>query len=221
MSDQPRRPRPMGAPPAPRAASPAIAVVLAILAAAVGFLILKQFDKDAKGGSASTEQPTDSSAATDSTAPTGSGAPVVAETTTTATPAPVDPATFQVIVVNASGVPGSAKALSSVLSAQAGLTVGTPANILDTVAKYDATKVYYITGAENQAAFVALKLNWGITPEALPAEPFVDSAAIGTASVIIALGKDRAQSALGGGSAASTPADAGTTSVQPPPGVTG
>ena len=213
----------MGAPPAPRAASPAIAVVLAILAAAVGFLILKQFDKDSKGGSTTTpsEQTDDSASETNSTEPTGSGAVATQASSTTATPVAVNPATFQVIVVNASGVPKSAAALSGVLSQQAGLNVGTPANVLDTVTKYDVTKVYYIAGAEAQAAYVAQKLNWGITPEPLPAEPIMDSAAIGTASVVIALGKDRAQSALGGPASSAPAVAAGPTSVQPPPGVTG
>ena len=61
-----------------------------------------------------------------------------------------------------------------------------------TIAKYQASAVYYLAGFEGQAGLVATSL--GLTPSGLfpPALPLADPAKIGDANILVLLGADKA-----------------------------
>ncbi len=182
--DQPRRPTraPGGAGRAPRSASPAIAVVVALLAAVLGFVILRALDDDetvATNGGTSTEQTT----ATDVGA-------VTTPVATTTTVAPVDKSAFKVLVANASGVQGSAGALTDQLAALGYQTLEA-ANAVDPTPQ-PTTVVYYFSTAQAQGEDVSRAIGLNGLAQVLPATLPVEQAAFAEGTVLIMLGTDLA-----------------------------
>jgi hypothetical protein len=167
---------------APRSPSPTVAVVVAVVAAALGFFILKQVSDDS-GGSATPG----TDAVTETTAP---------ESTATTTVSTVDKASFQVVVANASGVGGAAGKMTTDLQARGYKTLKAT-NVAAGTPQAATTTVYYTTGSEAAAADVLADLGLAGPAQPIPATGFVvpDADRAG-ANVVIVLGKDLAGKAL-------------------------
>jgi len=106
----------------------------------------------------------------------------------------INKAAATVAVANASGIGGSAGALSTALQT-AGYTMGTPGN--STAGTVDASVVYYAVGdvtAQGVATAVATDMG-GIAVLEMPAPPPFDSD-LGTATVLVMLGTDTANKTL-------------------------
>ncbi len=165
--------------------STTLSVIVAAIAVLLGFLILRDVNRD-RGDTNAPDQ-------TDETTtmpidPSGSTIPT--DTTTL-------PRTgFKVMVANASGVTGSAGQMSTALQAQQ-FIVTQPTNAAETVGKQTATKVYYVAGYESGAAAVAQVLG-GVPIEAVPTPPPVESGDLGEATVLVLLGTDLAGKLLPG-----------------------
>lgn len=165
--------------------STTLSVIVAAIAVLLGFLILRDVNRD-RGDTYVPDQ-------TDETTtmpidPSGSTIPT--DTTTL-------PRTgFKVMVANASGVTGSAGQMSTALQAQQ-FIVTQPTNAAETVGKQTATKVYYVAGYESGAAAVAQVLG-GVPIEAVPTPPPVESGDLGEATVLVLLGTDLAGKLLPG-----------------------
>lgn len=197
--DQPRRPtRTPGGPlpRPPRAASPAIAVVVALLAAVLGFVILKSLDDDDGGvstnGGDTTEQTGDS--VTDTTLDP-------ALTTTATTLPPVDKTAFKVLVANASQVKGSAGNLSTQLGSLGYQTLEAT-NAVDTTTVLATTVVYYLAGADAAGTDVAAAIGRSAAP--MPAVLPVSEASFEGGTVLVMLGTDLANQAIPGAAAVVT-----------------
>jgi hypothetical protein len=196
MSDQSRRSRPLGAAAAPKAASPAIAVVIALLAAVLGFFILKKLDGN---DSASGKTPT-VEAGTDNTTADGEPQDSIADGGVVSLPSvvvepviPVPlPGTYTVVVANGSGKAGAAKSMTTLLQIQAGMTMGAATNVTDSANPLAVTKVYFTPGNDAQGKAIAKVLGCTFTAEAMPATPPVDPANIVDAQVLIVQGLDLA-----------------------------
>lgn len=211
--DQPRRPtRTPGGPlpRPPRSASPAVAVVVALLAAVLGFVVLKSLDDDdtvTTGGGDDTEQ-TDESATETTLDP--------ALTTTATTLPAVDKTSFKVLVANASQVKGSAGNLTEQL-ASLGYQMLEATNAVDTTTVLSTTVVYHLTGGEAAGAAVAATI--GRTAAVMPAVLPVSQASFDGGTVLVMLGTDLANQAIPGatvtpaatGDAGSSPNDTTTT----------
>ena len=165
--------------------STTLSVIVAAIAVLLGFLILRDVNRD-RGDTYVPDQ-------TDETTtmpidPSGSTIPT--DTTTL-------PRTgFKVMVANASGVTGSAGQMSTALQAQQ-FIVTQPTTAAETVGKQTATKVYYVAGYESGAAAVAQVLG-GVPIEAVPTPPPVESGDLGEATVLVLLGTDLAGKLLPG-----------------------
>ncbi len=163
MNEPRRTPRPPGAggPRSPRSASPALAVVFAIVAALLGFVILHAIDdKDSgvsTGGNGGGKSTTTSSSLPTETTPPPTTVP------------PVDKSAFTIVVANASGVKGSAKGLSDQLNT-AGYQTLTPTNAVDSTPRA-TTVVYYYQGADVQGKDVSSWLGLGGLAQELPTDP--------------------------------------------------
>lgn len=207
--DQPRRPtRTPGGPMArsPRAASPAIAVVVALVAAVLGFVILKSLDDDdasVSTGGDSTEQPDEASAQT-----TIDPALTTAATTTTT----ISKTAFKVLVANASQVAKSAAGLSDQMAAL-GYQMLAPTNALDTTTVLATTVVYYYPGAEAAGADVANAL--GKAAAVMPTPLPVTDASLDGASVLVMLGTDLAGQTIPGAAAVTGNSAAPAAAVSP------
>ena len=204
-NEQPSRPRKSGSSASPMGST--LAIVIAIAAVVVGFLILKNIRSDNSKTSTTTTLPTNTSPATNNTQ-----APVQTEPTTTVF-TPVKAGAL-VIVANSSHQNGVAKTLSTALQGQ-GFTMGTPVN---GSAKVAATKIQYKTG-DQQAQAVAQSIAV-LMAVAAPIEPMPtpvalsDPTALGDATVLVLLGDDKASKTLAqmgsGGSTSSSVATATT-----------
>jgi hypothetical protein len=167
-----------------------LAIVIAIAAVVVGFLILKNIRSDNGKTTSTTTQPTqppsDSSSTTQPTAPAES-------TTTIFTPVT---AGAVVIVANSSHQNGVAKTLSSALQGQ-NFTMGTPVN---GSAKQTATKIQYKTGdtaAQSVAQSIAVLMGVAAPIEPMPTPVALsDPTALGDATVLVLLGDDKAGKTL-------------------------
>lgn len=168
------------APRAPAVAGRTIAIVL--VAVIVGIVILwKGF-----GGKSTPKVATTKA----STAVTSSTAVSVAPTTTVP-PITVPLASIKVLVANGKGESGIAGRTSTALKTK-GLTVNTP---VDATAKAPKTAIYFVAGAEKQAAAVAQFITGAPAPVAMPAPPPV--ATLGDAVVLVVLGADFAPGQVG------------------------
>lgn len=181
--------RPDRTPPAPTTA--ARGVVLVVIAAALGLLLLAK----ALDGPSSADV---------ATSPGGGGPGGVPETTTTTsiapatttTVAPVYDPTVRVLVVNASGVPRAAAALTDRLGGELGILPGTPADQPEGVPDLDQTTVYYTSPeAAPSAQAIANHLSTQTTVvevAPLPSTELIEGGDTQGAGVVIVLGRDLA-----------------------------
>ena len=169
-----------------------LSIVLAVVAVIAGFLILRAITDDDDGGGSDITLDT----TPDASAPEGSDAvtTTVGDGGSTVAPTTINKAAATVVVANASGIGGSAGAMSTALQT-AGYTMGTPGN--STAGTIDASVVYYAIGdvtAQGVATSVATDMG-GITVAEMPAPPPIDSG-LGSATVLVMLGTDTANKTL-------------------------
>jgi LytR cell envelope-related transcriptional attenuator len=188
-NEQPSRPRKSGSSASPMGST--LAIVIAIAAVVVGFLILKNIRSDDGGGTTATTQP-----------PVTTADP--SQSSTTQTPLPTEPpiTVFQpttqgasVLVANSSHQNGVAKTLSTALEGQQ-FTMVAPTNGAE---KLEATKIQYKDGdaaAEAVARSVA-QLMGVATVEIMPTPVALsDPATLLDATVLVLLGDDKAGKTL-------------------------
>jgi hypothetical protein len=177
--------------------SGAFAIILALVAVVLGFLILRSISGDDK------EQlgvPTDSNndgnvadSTPDSTTPQSTLTPIPQTTEP-----PFVTAGATVVVANANGVGGSAGVMSTALSTAHQFQMGEPKNATDpdplptSVVYYDTTQ----PAAQDVANSVAQALGGGVNVLPMPPEIPVQGADIGGAGVLLMLGTDKAGKTL-------------------------
>jgi hypothetical protein len=180
--------------------STTLSVIVAAIAVLLGFLILRDVNRDRDTTSA----------------PGGTETPVV-DPTTESTVAPTDTTAlprsgFKVKVANASGITGSAGQMSTALQSEQ-FIVTQPVNMDPTYGKQSVTVVFYVPGYESGATAVAEILGGlQIQPVATPAP--VEGGSLGEAQVLIMLGTDLAGKLLPG-ALPTAPVEAATTTVAP------
>ncbi len=206
-NEQPSRPRKSGSSASPMGST--LAIVIAIAAVVVGFLILKNIRSDKTSTSPTTTQP-----ATSNTTPqtNNTSAPVLTEPTTTVF-TPITAGAL-VIVANSSHQNGVAKTLSSALQGQ-NFTMGTP---VTGSAKEAATKIQYKSGdavAQQVAQSIAVLMGVTAAVDVIPTPPALkDPTTLGDATVLVLLGDDKAGKTLAqmtGGAATSNSVATATT----------
>lgn len=176
-----------------------LSIVLAVIAVVAGFLILRELTDD-DGSTTTADEGTPEETGPEITGPLVStpgegttaagGAP-----STTAPPAVRSGAT--IAVANASGVGGSAGAMSSALTTEGYEGVGEPGN--STGEQLSSSVVYYVaTDAAAQAVAQTLAADLGgASVEPMPAERPVDgNGDTSTATVLVLLGTDAANKSL-------------------------
>ncbi|MDA0371010.1 MAG: LytR C-terminal domain-containing protein [Actinomycetota bacterium] len=181
--------------------STTLGIIVAAIAVLLGFLILRDINRDRDGGVAT--GPVETQPASTDEVPSDSTDVMVSTTTLPRTG-------YKVLVANASGVSGSAGQMSTALQAQ-GFIVQQPAtNAAETVGKQTVTVVYYVPGFESGAAAVSQVLGGVATqPVATPAP--VESGDLGEATVLVMLGTDLAGKLLPGALPTADPAVTETT----------
>ena len=184
-----------------------LSIVLAVVAVIAGFLILRAITDDDDGGSTDVVTPaTEAPGAEDGTTPATVEPGVTATTAVPATTLPVRTTTgATVVVANASGIGGSAGAMTTVLQG-AGYTTGTAGN--STAEQLATSVVYYVAGdaaAQAVATSVAADLG-GVQIAEMPTPPPID-AGLGTSTVLVMVGTDTANKTL---------ADLNPSAVAPP-----
>ncbi len=205
-NEQPSRPRKSGSSASPMGST--LAIVIAIAAVVVGFLILKNIRSDKTTKSPTTTQPTSNTTPLTN----NTQAPVLTESTTTVF-TPITAGAL-VLVANSSHQNGVAKTLSSAL-AGLNFTMGTP---VTGSAKVAATKIQYKSGdAVAQQVAQSIAVLMGVTaPVEVIGTPVAlkDPTTLGDATVLVLLGDDKANKTLaqmtGGASTASSVATATT-----------
>lgn len=95
-------------------------------------------------------------------------------------------------VANSSGRQGAATKLSEALSAR-GFTVAPPTNGFGPDARLDTTKVYAMVGSEDVARSLSRVLG-GVAVSPMPIPAWIDggTAALGTTTILVMLGRDLA-----------------------------
>jgi hypothetical protein len=186
-----------------------VAIVLAVLAAVIGFFIIKQVRDD--NGDSSSQAP-NTTASTNSTIAGGS-----LPTATVGSTAPVNVTTgTAVIVANASTQNGVAAKLTTALQAQH----FTMQKATNAAAKSDTTHVYYdpaIATAQPVADTLALLMGLSAS-EPMPSPiPTADGALPADTGVLVLLGNDKAGKSLTdmGGTATTSPPVAETSTTSP------
>jgi len=181
--------------------STTLGIIVAAIAVLLGFLILRDINRDRDGGVAT--GPVETQPASTDEVPSDSTDVVVSTTTLPRTG-------YKVLVANASGVSGSAGQMSTALQAQ-GFIVQQPAtNAAETVGKQTVTVVYYVPGFESGAAAVSQVLGGVATqPVATPAP--VETGDLGEATVLVMLGTDLSGKLLPGALPTADPAVTETT----------
>lgn len=179
--------------------STTLSVIVAAIAVLLGFLILRDVNRDRDDVSAPIT--------TEAAIVDPSGEVTVAPTETTTLPR----SGFKVLVANASGVTGSAGQMSTALQSEQ-FIVSQPINADVTYGKQSVTVVFYVPGYEAGATAVAEILGGiQIQPVATPAP--VEGGSLGEAQVLVMLGTDLAGKLLPGALPAA-PVDT-TTTVAP------
>jgi len=201
-NEQPSRPRKSGSSASPMGST--LAIVIAIAAVVVGFLILKNIRSDDGDGASATTLP----AATTID-------PLLAPTTIQPLPTQPQVTVFtptttgaSVIVANSSHQNGVAKTLSTALQGN-GFTMVEPTN---GATKEAITKIQYVDGdAAAQAVAQSVAVMMGVAAiETMPTPvALADPAALGTATVLVLLADDKAGKTL----AQMTGADTSTTTT--------
>ncbi|MEP7045040.1 MAG: LytR C-terminal domain-containing protein [Ilumatobacteraceae bacterium] len=189
-----------------------LAIVIAIAAVVVGFLILKNIRSD-DNKTSSTTTPTSS---TVDPSTINSQAPLPTEPQVTVfTPTTTG---AKVLVVNSSHANGVAKVLSTALGGQQ-FTMGEPTN---GATKEAVTKVQYLTGdaAAQQVAQSVAQLMGVATVEPIPTPSALqDPTLLADNTVVVLLGDDKAGKTLaemtGAGTTATTPAGASSSTAAP------
>ena len=190
-NEQPSRPRRSGSSASPMGST--LAIVIAIAAVVVGFLILKNIrSNDNNSGSRTSATTLPTSTTTDSL--TGSS---VAPLPTQPQPTVFTPTTTgaSVLVVNSSHQNGVAKTLNSALQGKQ-FTMVPPTN---GATKEAVTKIQYANGdtAAQQVAQSIAVLMGVASIEVLPTPvQIADPAALGAATVVVLLGDDKAGKTL-------------------------
>jgi hypothetical protein len=161
-------------------------VIVAAIAVLLGFLILRDVNRDRDGASF-----TPGAAVTTGNGGTD-GDPSILPNQTVAP----DRTGFKVLVANASGVTGSAGQMTTALQAQQ-FVVTQPLNADPAVGKLTDTIVYYVPGYESQATLVADVLG-GVQILPVAAPPPVEGGTLGEAVVLVLLGTDLAGKLLPG-----------------------
>ena len=183
--------------------STTLGIIVAAIAVLLGFLILRDINRDRDGGGASAPVETQ---------------PVSTDVTgTDVTLPPIDTTTlprtgYKVLVANASGISGSAGQMSTALQAEGFVVVQPATNAAETVGKQTVTIVYYVPGFETGAAAVAEVLG-GVATQPVASPPPVESGDLGEATVVVLLGTDLAGKLLPGALPSATPAAAATTTT--------
>jgi hypothetical protein len=176
-----------------------VSTTLSVIAVLLGFLILRDVNRDRDDVSAPIT--------TEATIVDPSGEVTVAPTETTTLPR----TGFKILVANASGVTGSAGQMSTALQSEQ-FIVSQPVNADVTYGKQSVTVVFYVPGYEAGATAVAEILGGiQIQPVATPAP--VEGGSLGEAQVLVMLGTDLAGKLLPGALPAA-PVD--TTTTVPP-----
>jgi hypothetical protein len=193
-----------------------LSIVLAVIAVIAGFLILRAItDDDDDGGSIGGA--TTTSPGTEVSIPGG----VDSAVTTVATPTTPAPSTTgaTVSVANASGVSGSAAAMTTALQT-AGYTTGEPGND-NRGADLATSVVYYVAGDVNAQAVAQSVANalGGLAIEPMPSPPPIDKG-LGTSTVLLMVGTDTAGKTLADLAAATSTTGAGGVAPPSPVGVT-
>lgn len=188
-NEQPSRPRRSGSSASPMGST--LAIVIAIAAVVVGFLILKNIRDDDGDSSSNTTVPTATTVDVNSTTTL---ATLPAQSTTTIFTPTTDGAL--VIVANSSHQNGVAGQLSTALQGQK-FTMGTATN---GATKEELTRVQYKDGdaqAQAVAQSLAVLMNVSVPIEVMPVPPqLADPTTLGDATVLILLGDDKAGKTL-------------------------
>jgi hypothetical protein len=176
-----------------------LSIVLAVIAVVAGFLIIRELTDDddpstATGGDPTDESVPDLSLPADGSAPpqgtTASGEPVPSTT------AAAVRSGATIAVANASGIGGSAAAMSSALTVEGYEGVGEPGN--GTGEQLSASVVYYVpadAAAQAVAQTLAADLG-GVSVQPMPATRPATSGSTGDATVLLLLGTDAANKSL-------------------------
>ena len=185
-NEQPSRPRRSGSGASPMGST--LAIVIAIAAVVVGFLILKNIRSDDSNSATTTPPATTPDSAVSNTFPI--------------TPIETQPTVFtpqttgaKVLVANSSRVNGAAGQLTTALQGNQ-FTMGTPTNGL---AKEPVTKIQYLTGDVNaQAVAASVAALMGVaTTEPMPTPvQLADPATLLDNTVLVLLGDDKAGKTL-------------------------
>ena len=175
--------------------STTLAIIVAAIAVLLGFLILRDINRD-KGDSGAVRPVPTQPVTTDGGGSDSTLAPM--ETTTL-------PRTgYKVLVANGSGISGSAGQMSTALQAQGFVVVQPATNAAETVGKQSVTVVYYVPGYETGAAAVAQVLG-GVATQPVASPPPVESGDLGEATVLVLLGTDLAGKLLPGALPSASP----------------
>ncbi|MBU3689860.1 MAG: hypothetical protein B7C54_05525 [Acidimicrobiales bacterium mtb01] len=175
--------------------STTLGIIVAAIAVLLGFLILRDINRDRDGGDVSGPVETQ---------PVGTDV-----TGTDVTLPPIDTTTlprtgYKVLVANASGISGSAGQMSTALQAEGFVVVQPATNAAETVGKQTVTVVFYVPGFETGAAAVAEVLG-GVATQPVASPPPVESGDLGEATVVVLLGTDLAGKLLPGALPSASP----------------
>ena len=181
MSQQ--RPR-ASRPSLPSPSTGTMGAVVAVVALLLGFLVLR----DVNGSSLDTNSPTPQE-----TVPGGGTVDPNATTTTVQ----FSTLGFKLIVANASGVAGSAGAMTLALQ-NLGFIAPPAVNLAPGAAKRQKTGVFYTAGCETNAQKVAEALGGNVDIAAMPNPVPTETGNLGDACVLILLGTDLAGKPLQG-----------------------
>jgi hypothetical protein len=186
------------------------AIVIAVAAVVVGFLILKNIRSDGNGSASTPTIPATSSIDPSLTTPLAPlpTTPQVTVFTPTTTGA-------KVLVANSSHANGVAKVLSSALQGK-GFTMGTPTN---GATKEAATKIQYVAGDANAEAVArsVASLMGVATVEPIPTPVSLqDPNALADNTVVVLLGDDKASKTLDEMTAVTTTVAGATTTTAAP-----
>lgn len=181
MSQQ--RPR-ASRPSLPSPSTGTMGAVVAVVALLLGFLVLR----DVSGSSLDTSSPTPQE-----TVPGGGTVDPNATTTTVQ----FSTLGFKLIVANASGVAGSAGAMTLALQ-NLGFIAPPAVNLAPGAAKRQKTGVFYTAGCEANAQKVAEVLGGNVDVAAMPNPVPTETGNLGDACVLILLGTDLAGKPLKG-----------------------
>ena len=208
-NEQPSRPRRSGSGASPMGST--LAIVIAIAAVVVGFLILKNIRSDDNPSTASTLPP---ATTPDSVADTLPATPIETQ------PTVFTPQTSgaNVLVANSSRVNGAAGQLTTALQANQ-FTMGTPTN---GAGKVPVTSILYLPGdVAAQAVAQSVAALMGVaTVEPIPtAVPLADPTTLADNKVLVLLGDDKAGKTLAQmvepATATTTPTGATSSTVAP------